>query len=215
MFSIIIPRRSVGNRGESLPAYDSKQIYFIYKYNNKDEPITYKEFFENFPKYLNITEFNWEHTHKKGKNKGKICYPNPTTAKDWPAKYEWDKDYKIYENYMNGTAQEDVLDRYLKSMRDSGKSLVEIKTNLEKAILHGSKLPFFELMKSIYPLTKMGELLSLIDELIQKDIDFRNEDEVNTTDIIPVSDNPEHELEEITEEWDKLMWKEIGEDRPW
>jgi hypothetical protein len=215
MFSIIIPRKSVGNRGESLPAYDSKQIYFIYKYTHKDTPISYKEFFENFPKYIKLTEFNWQHTHKKGKEKGQTCYPNPKTAKDWPAKYDWDNDYKTYENFMNGTAQEDVFDRYLKSLRDSGKSLVEIKTNLEQALLQGSQLPFFELMKSIYPLAKMGELLSLIDDLIQKDINFRNEEEVTAAEIIPVSNNPDHELDEINDYWDSLMWKEIGEDNPW
>jgi hypothetical protein len=57
--------------------------------------------------------------------------------------------------------------------------------------------------------------LSLIDDLIQKDINFRNEEEVTAAEIIPVSNNPDHELDEINDYWDSLMWKEIGEDNPW
>ena len=111
---------------------------------------------------------------------------------------------------MNGTAQSDMLDRYLKNMRESGKSLTEIKENLEKHLLEGSQLPFHELIKSVYALTKLGELLSLIDDMIQKDIDFRNPlEEGSGTETKAIPDNPEQESQHIRDLWKEKAWKEV------
>jgi len=66
-----------------------------------------------------------------------------------------------------------------------------------------------------YRIAKDIESKNQLDEKSRQLLGLDKEAEDNPQEVIPVTDNPEHELESINEEWDKLMWKEIGEDRPW
>ncbi|MBR1748252.1 MAG: hypothetical protein IJ743_00485 [Bacilli bacterium] len=199
MFSEIIPIKKDKGKGERLKAYNTKEVYFICKYNGALDGITFKDFIKDFPKYVQIAEFQWEH---KG-------YPNYDTATRWYTKYEWKKDYKIYENFMNGTAQSDLLIDYIKNLRSSGASLLQIKKNLIKALETGSKLPFLELLRRVYMLAKLGELITMVDNLLQEDILFNNTEDEESK-LVPIDNNPAWEDDEFLEERREMLWKLVN-----
>jgi hypothetical protein len=66
-----------------------------------------------------------------------------------------------------------------------------------------------------YRIAKDIESKNQLDEKSRQLLGLDKETEDTTSEVIPVSDNPEHEMEAINDKWDELMWKEIGEDRPW
>lgn len=68
--------------------------------------------------------------------------------------------------------------------------------------------------KYAYKLKALLESYKLIMDEIRARLELETETET-TSNIIPVSDNPAHEIDEINDYWDSLMWKEIGEEKPW
>lgn len=199
MFSEIITRKKGKGKDERLQAYHTKEVYFICKYNGVLDGISFKDFIKEFSEYVQIAEFQWEHKE----------YPNYDTATRWYTKYEWKNDYKIYENFMNGTAQSDLLVEYIKNLRSSGRSLLQIKKNLVNALETGSNLPFIELLNKVYSLAKLGELIVMVDNLLQEDILFNNTEDEDSK-LVPIDDNPAWEEDSFLESRREMLWSLVN-----
>lgn len=198
MFTLLIPRKVQKGSNESLIAYHCQELYCISRYNTKEGKLGYKTFFEDINKYAKNANFDKLETD----DKGNIILPKLSTTKRWPAKYNWEDNYHTYEEFMDGTAQSDFQKLYVKNMRATGMTLIDIKTNLIEAIHSISSLPVSALLegKTTYQLAKLTETLSMINQLIQEDILFGHEDE-----------DPEEEVyvETIDLESDEFMESEL------
>lgn len=167
MFTTLIPRKIKKGRGETLAAYQCQELYCISRYNSKESKLTYTKFFEDIEKYAEKVNFDIERNKE-----GKINLPKSKAYKNWPVKYNWKENYEIYEEFMNGTAQADFQKMYIKNMRTTGMSLIDIKVNLIHAIHKISTMELPALLKNTYLLAKLTETLTLINGLIQNDIEF-------------------------------------------
>ncbi|MBR3139507.1 MAG: hypothetical protein IKF11_01385 [Methanobrevibacter sp.] len=181
MFTLLIPRKIKNGRGESLTAYHCQELYCISRYETKKGKLQYQTFFKDINKYAEKANFD----KLERDSNGNIKLPKYTTTKGWPAKYEWDKNYNTYEEFMNGTAQADFQKLYVKNMRATGLTLIDIKTNILNAIHTISKLPTSKLLegKTTYQLAKLTETLKMINELIQEDILFGQDDTAPEDDV--------------------------------
>lgn len=186
----------------------TKQLYCIVQHDNPLKKINYKEFILKLKEYVEIYDFDWTCKHENGRK----CYPRydkKECAKDWLKRYDYRGAYRTYANYMNNEDETDLL-LLERTLKDSDiRMLFAIAQNILKEIESLPKEPKYE-----YRRKASMETYKLIMEEIRERLQINPEEETHQ-EYIPVSDNPEHELEEITEEWDKLMWKEIGEARPW
>lgn len=171
MFPTIIPRKTGNGKSEKLIAYNVKELYCISRYNTPEGKLQYQTFFKDINKYAK--DANFDKIPKD--DKGKLILPKIDTMKRWPDNYGWEEDYKIYEDFMNGTAQSDFQKMYVKNMRKVGVPLIDIKTNLILKLLKMSDLPLDALLGKIYQTAKLGELLKMIDELTQENITFGND----------------------------------------
>ena len=98
---------------------------------------------------------------------------------------------------------------YIKNLRSSGASLLQIKKNLIKALETGSKMPFLELLLRVYMLAKLGELITMVDNLLQEDILFNNTEDEESK-LVPIDNNPAWEDDEFLEERREMLWKLVN-----
>lgn len=195
MFSSLIPRKTTNGKKESVDAYKTQELYVISRYNEPHGKLEYKTFFDNISKYAENANFDKLNISS---------LPTYDTMKRWPDNYGWAEDYKIYEEFMNGTAQADFQKEYIKNMRTNGVPLLEIKTKIITVIHRISAMPLDMVLKYTYPMAKLTEVLTMINQLIQQDISFGSEDET-AEERIPVSDTPLHEDEDLQDMWNDFF----------
>jgi len=187
----------------------TKQLYCIVQHDNPLKKINFKEFIIKIKEYVEIYDFDWTCKHENGRK----CYPRydkKECAKDWLKRYDYRGAYRKYAAYENGEDETDLL-LLEKTLRDCDiRLLFTIAQDILNEIKSLPKEPKYE-----YRRKASIETYKIIMDEIRERLQITPDDNDNTSEVIPVSDNPEHEIEEIVEEWDKLMWKEIGEDRPW
>ena len=194
---------------EPLMSRLTKELYCKVQHENPLKKINFKEFIINIKKYVEIYDFDWTCKHENGRK----CYPRydkKECAKDWFKRYDYKGAYRKYAAHENG---EDELDLLLleKTLRDCDiRLLFTIARDILNEIKSLPKEPKYE-----YRRKASIETYKIIMDEIRERLQITIDNDDSSSEVIPVSDNPEHELESINEEWDKLMWKEIGEDRPW
>ena len=187
----------------------TKQLYCIVQHDSPIKKIDFKDFITNIKEYCKIKDFPWTCKYDNGRRKYP-SYDKKNGAKNWFKRYDYREAYRIYANYMNGEDETDLL-LLEKTLKDADiRLLFTIAQDILNEIESLPKEPKYE-----YRRKASIETYKIIMDEIRERLQITPNDDDNTSEVIPVSDNPEHELEEIAEEWDKLMWKEIGEDRPW
>jgi len=189
----------------------TKQLYVKVQHNNPLKKINFKEFILKIKEYIEIYDFDWQCKHSNGRK----CYPRydkKECAKDWPKRYDYRGAYRTYARYMNGEDETDLL-LLEKTLRDNDiRTLFAIAHSIFEDIQNYQQNN--DDGKYAYKLKALLESYKLIMDEIRARLELETETET-TSNIIPVSDNPAHEIDEINDYWDSLMWKEIGEEKPW
>ena len=201
---------------EPLFWFKVKQVWLKVKYKDHYDKISKKEFFRNFQKYCDKYGITWDFTDKKGN-------PKVPDIKDYDharknscfKKYAWDDCFDQYETDRMTESQKRVLKNYNKRIETKVMKNEEqydrIDSNIDNLLSEQEDMGAHH----EYRIAKDIESKNQLDEKSRQLLGLDKETEDTTSEVIPVSDNPEHEMEAINDKWDELMWKEIGEDRPW
>ena len=200
---------------ESDYMHKVKQAWLQIHFLDDFKAITKKEFFKNFLDILEKYDIPWDCKDKEGNLKYPTEEDYDYCRKNCFSKYKWNECYDQYEfDNMDESikrAKKLYNKRILKKTIRNEKQIDRINDNIDKLL---SEQEDQELHHE-YRIAKDVETKNNLDDNSRKLLGLDKEAEDKTPEVIPVSDNPEHELEAINDKWDELMWKEIGEDRPW
>ena len=200
---------------EPLFWFEVKKVWLQLKYLPKYNSISKKEFFTNFLKYCEIISKDWDCKDKQGNIRIPTIDDYDYASMNCFSKYKWDECFDQYEIDRMTNSQKRVLKNYNKSIETkvmkNEEQYERIDANIDNMLSEQEDIGAHH----EYRIAKDIESKNQLDEKSRQLLGLDKEAEDNPQEVIPVTDNPEHELESINEEWDKLMWKEIGEDRPW
>ena len=192
------PKRGNGYN-ESAICYATKQLWAITSFYDTYNEITYKYFIEHIEEFIEKHGFDWP----KGKK-----YPEYSTAKDWPKKYDYEECRQHYQNKKLGTSKKDA------------------DTIYDKKYLSDTITDF----KKIDRLNKRHEELEEIERTTGEDQTYRkakNEEEINSIwhrirerlekdkeeptgqEMIPIPNNPEHEDQHIRDIWTERARQDV------
>lgn len=200
---------------EPLFWYEVKKVWLKVKYLPKYNSISKREFFTNFLEYCEMVGIEWGFKDKQGKLKVPTEKDYNYAATKCFKKYKWDDCFDQYETDRMTESQKRVLKNYNKRIETKVMKNEEqydrIDSNIDNLLSEQEDLGAHH----EYRIAKDIESKNQLDEKSRQLLGLDKETEDTTSEVIPVSDNPEHEMEAINDKWDELMWKEIGEDRPW
>jgi hypothetical protein len=192
------PKRGDG-LNESKVCYATKQLWAITTFHDTYNEITFKYFIEHITEFIDKYGFDWP----KGKK-----YPEYSTAKDWPQKYDYQECVQCYENHKLGNSKKEAGLIYDK------KYLSDTITDFKKIDRLNERHLQLEMEESTsdvdntYRKAKLEEEINSIWHRIRERLNLDKEDTTNDNTVsIPV--NPEHEDQHIRDIWTKRAEQDV------
>ena len=193
--------------GEHEPeiSKETKHLYCIHQHSNPLKKIVFKHFLKNIKEICKIHHFEWKIRDPKT-NRRK--YPSANgNAIHWHKNYNYDDAYRAFADHQNPITHNDLL-RLYESLKD-----MDIRSLFTIAQQYLKDIQTYQENNSdgkyAYKLKALIEGYTLIMDEIRTRLGLDKETEEDTTEYTPVSDNPDHEKQEIQDAWNELLWQQV------
>lgn len=210
------PKRN-GRKGESEFALAVKLCWFIYQFENPNNPISLKKFCNEFEKIVNRGQILqiladdygicWTFHNKDNT----LCKPNYDTArKSWKPKYKWDEEYPIFKSDRLMETDNSEMEKYIRQKSFFNRKDSEVMRTCYDKEEEYVKTETEEGKDMTYYRNKNQETITNVEERWRKrlGLDKEEKEEVTPT---PIPLDPTHEKQSIRDAWKELAWKDVNE----
>jgi len=207
-------RKRNGKKGESEFALAVKLCWFIYQFENPNNPIPLKKFCDEFEEIVEhghilqilTDDYNvdWTFYNKDGS----MCSPKYDTArKAWQPKYLWKEEYPQFKSDRLMSTDDSEMEKYIRQKSYFNRKDSEImRTCYDKENDYLKKEAEEDSKDMTYYRNKNQETITNIEERWRRRLGLDKEQE-KPVERKTVPDNPEHENNEIDQAWNDHLWK--------